>query len=86
MTQQAGRRMTIRGMVLPADWDKDGQVLQVLIDTPEENEFFVEPNVKGRELARLIHQHVEVCGDVTVSAGGDVRLTVASYRRLGQNG
>lgn len=55
---------TVRGIVIPVDWDDDGNALAVAILGPGEEEHFVEQDEKGKELLELIRQEIEVSGVV----------------------
>jgi hypothetical protein len=74
------RFTTIRGILVPADWDEEGNALAVAISTPGENEYVIEPDSKGQELLRLLRQEVEVVGFVEKERKDRSRIiTVKSY-------
>ena len=54
--------ITIRGIVIPVDWDEKGKVVGLSISTFNEEEYLVEPGEKGAELMRFIRQEVEISG------------------------
>ena len=54
--------ITIRGIVIPVDWDEKGKVVGVAISTFDEDEYVVERGEKGAELKRFIRQEVEISG------------------------
>lgn len=54
----------IRGVVLPMDWDDQGNVVRIAISSHDEMEYMVEKDDKGRELLAFIRKEVEVSGEV----------------------
>ena len=52
--------ITIRGIVIPVDWDKKGNVVGVAISTFNEDEHLVDNNEEGARLMQFIRQEVEV--------------------------
>jgi hypothetical protein len=61
---KAGTNLTsIKGIVIPTDWDKKGNVVSVAISTFNEDEYLVDRNEKGAELImRFIRQEVDARG------------------------
>lgn len=60
---------TIRGIVVPVDWDHEGNPSSVAIATQTEEEYLVSKDLKGKELLFLIREEVEVTGTVNEIAG-----------------
>jgi len=57
--------ITIRGIVIPVDWDEKGSVVALAISTPDEDEYFIDrDHHKGKELLHFIQEDVEVSGVV----------------------
>ena len=54
--------VTIRGIVVPADWDEKGNVVAVAISTYDEVEYLIENHEKEKELRAIIREEVEVSG------------------------
>ncbi len=54
--------MTIRGIVIPVEWDEKGNVLAVAVSTYDEVEYLIENHEKENELKALIREEVEVGG------------------------
>ena len=71
---------TIRGIVIPVDWDKQGNALAVAISGSDEEEYVIEKNEQGRELLGLIRQEIEVSGVVSKAIKGRKTIVVKSYR------
>ncbi|MBU2522625.1 MAG: hypothetical protein KKD50_10435 [Proteobacteria bacterium] len=70
----------VRGIVIPVDWDKEGNALAVAISSPDEQEYLIEQDEKGKELIGLIRQEVEVSGMVRKANKDRKTITVKSYR------
>ena len=63
--REAGNNLvTIRGIVIPADWDEKGKVVAVAVSTYDEDEYFIENHEKEKELKAVIREEVEVSGIV----------------------
>ena len=72
--------MTIRGIVIPVDWDEEGNALAVAILSAGEKEHFVEQDSEGKKLLGLMQQEVEVSGTVREMIRGHKVITVKSHR------
>ena len=63
--REAGDQLRrIRGLVIPTDWDEQGNVASVAIATPNEEEYSVGMDDKGKELIAFLREKVEVSGIV----------------------
>ena len=71
---------TIRGIVIPVDWDEDGNVLATAISSQDEHEYFVELDKKGKKMLGLIRRGIEVSGVVRKIIKGRKTIAVKSYR------
>ncbi|MGC9324188.1 MAG: hypothetical protein ACP5G0_05485 [Desulfomonilia bacterium] len=72
-------RARIRGMVFPAAWDEKGQILSVVIDTPDEQQYVVEPDEKGKDLIRLTRCEIDAEGNVWVNSSGTMVIRIQHY-------
>jgi len=54
--------LTIKGIVIPVDWDKEGKVVAAAISTHDEDEYLIDNDYKGEELLHLVREEVEVSG------------------------
>ena len=54
--------VTIRGIVIPADWDEKGNVVAVAVSTYDEVDYLIENHEKEKELKTFIREEVEVSG------------------------
>jgi hypothetical protein len=67
--------VTIRGIVLPIDWDRKGNVAAMAVSTYDEDEYLVEKDENGAALEAFMRKEVEVVGIVR-EAGGRQIITV----------
>jgi hypothetical protein len=75
--------VTIRGILVPADWDSGGNVVKVGVFTANEDEYFIE--VRGADrLLDLIQQEVEVTG-VLREDTGQKTIVLRKYRQVKKN-
>ena len=45
---------TVRGIVIPVDWDDEGNALAAAISSPDEQEYLIKQDAKGKELVGLM--------------------------------
>ena len=69
-----GRPITIRGIVIPVDWDEKGKVIAAAISTHDEDEYLIERIYKGQELLDLLRREVEVRGLVREKENKKIRV------------
>lgn len=71
---------TVRGIVIPVDWDEEGNTLVAAISGSNEQEYVIEQDKKGKELLEFIRHEIEVSGVVRNAIKGRKTITVRSYR------
>ena len=54
--------VTIKGIVIPVDWDEKGNVVAIALSTNDEEEYQIEDKGKGGELKRLLREEIEING------------------------
>ncbi len=74
-----GDLVTVRGIVVPAAWNENGDVTAVAISAIGEEEYLVDGSEKQDELWNLIQEEIEVTGVVTEKAGGNKGIVVLRY-------
>lgn len=73
-----GKLSTLRGVIIPVDWDESDNAISVAISGNDEKEYHVSKDEMGKQLLALIQQEVEVSG--VVREKEDKRLiTVREY-------
>jgi len=73
---------TIRGLVIPVDWDDKGNVTATAISTHLEEDYLVEQNAWGEALLAFLRQRVKVSGSLTVKENGKKVISVKKYEVL----
>ena len=54
--------ITVRGILVPAEWDKSGRVLTTAVSTDQEDEFVIDSHNKGEKLCVHLRAEVEITG------------------------
>jgi hypothetical protein len=75
------REITVRGTILPAEWDRHGHVTSIGIGTEEEEDYIIFLDKIGEKLFKLVDRKVEATGSVR-NVYGDFVLTVNNYKLL----
>ena len=70
---------TMTGIVIPADWNDDHEVVAAALATPDEREYRIGGNRKGRELLSHLQHQVEVTGPLSEDEKGRRVITVSRY-------
>ena len=73
---------TIRGLVVPVDWDEKGNVTATAISTYFEEEYLVDQNAWGEALLAFLRQRVKVSGSIIQNENGKNIITVGKYEVL----
>ncbi|MDO9567752.1 MAG: hypothetical protein Q7J15_13590 [Candidatus Desulfaltia sp.] len=71
---------TVRGIVIPVEWDEEGIALAAVISGLDEQEYMIEQDEKGKELLEFIRHEIEVDGVVRKAIKGCKTITVKNYR------
>ncbi len=53
---------TVNGIIVPADWNENGNIVAVAISTNNEDTYFTEKDEKGEESLRFFREEVEING------------------------
>jgi hypothetical protein len=61
--------ITIKGIVIPVDWDEKGNPISVAIATHKEEEYLICNDYQGKSLIDLVTEEVEVTGLLKEIAG-----------------
>ena len=72
--------VTIRGILVPVDWDAEGTATKAAILTDNENEYLICDKKKIHELVGLMRQIIEVKGVVREEAGQRM-ITVRNWKQ-----
>jgi len=76
--KEGGTAVTIKGIVIPVDWDEKGTVLAAALSTHHEEEYVIHRDSKGKKLMTYMQQEVKVKGVVRKS-NNTKTITVNTY-------
>jgi hypothetical protein len=80
-SKKSSQLITLRGIILPIDWDKDGNVITLGLSGTDEKEYRIEVKAKKPELLALLQKEVEVTGLLKEEAGTRTIL-LKRYRQI----
>jgi len=60
---------TIRGLVIPVEWDDEGNILNLGISTYDEDEYWIEMDQRMKQMISILRKEVEVTGLVAENEG-----------------
>lgn len=63
------RIQTLRGVIVPVDWDEKGTAKAIAISTHDEEEYLISNDSKGKELFSFLQSLIEIRGSITEVAG-----------------
>lgn len=69
----------LRGIILPAMWDKDGKVQRISLNTQNEHEYMIDYSGRGKELLNHLQETIEIEGKVLQRVGGASYVKVNSF-------
>jgi hypothetical protein len=78
--ERNNEQVSIKGILIPVDWDDKGNVIKAAILTANEDEYIVEENEKGKKMLGLMQQVVEIKGVVREEAGHKI-ITVELFQQ-----
>lgn len=71
--------ITIRGLLIPVDWDEKGNITETAVSTYFEEEYRIERNARGEALLPFLRQKVKVIGFVRMDDRGRRVVRVEEY-------
>ena len=71
--------ITIRGLLVPVDWDERGNITETAVSTYFEEEYLIERNARGEALLPFLREKVKVVGFVSVDDRGRKVVSVEEY-------
>jgi hypothetical protein len=76
--ESGAKTVTVVGTIVAADWDENGAVVAVNLQS-DEDEYVIADTETAAELLHLVGQKVSVTGTVAESEEGSLVLTVSSF-------
>jgi hypothetical protein len=71
--------ITIRGLLVPVDWDEKGNITKTAVSTYFEEEYLIEKNARGEALLPFLRQRVKVVGFMRMDDRGRKVVRVEEY-------
>ncbi|MBC8177894.1 MAG: hypothetical protein H8E19_10865 [Deltaproteobacteria bacterium] len=73
-------KRTLCGTIFPVAWDKNDNVVGIVIDTPDRNGYLIDQNKKGKELLAYVRCEVKISGTMMrEDEDGDLIFKVKEY-------
>ena len=79
MALSGKKAVTLTGIVIPADWNDQQEVVAAALATADEREYRIAGNKKGKELLDALQQQVEVTGVLEKDEKGGSVITIRRY-------
>ena len=79
MKKSPGFRNRFQGIIIPSDWDNNGNITDITLQTHDEKTYVIEPSRIGNELYQHIRQSVIVHGKIRQRLDGRTLIRVESY-------
>ena len=79
MALKKSHTATVTGIVIPADWNDDQEVVAAALAMADEQEYRIFGNRKGRELFGFLQHQVEATGTLDRDEKGRTVITVKRY-------
>jgi len=73
------KTVTLTGIVIPADWNDNQEVVATALATADEKEYRITGNKKGEELLDALQRQVEVTGALEEDERGRNLITIRRY-------
>jgi hypothetical protein len=71
----------IKGIVIPAAWDQEGNIISLAIATNDEQEYLIDNRQRITNLISLLRQEVEVEGIIEQTEKNKIIRLASCYRR-----
>ena len=72
----------LQGIVLPNQWDNNGNVKQIALNTHDEKEYIIDFSGQGKELLNHLQKMIEIEGKVLRRLSGSLYVKVSNYNIL----
>jgi hypothetical protein len=71
--------ISMRGLLVPIDWDEKGNITEIAVSTYFEEEYLIEKNAREEEMLPFLRQKVKVIGLVRMDERGRRVVRVEKY-------
>ncbi|MFC1838105.1 hypothetical protein ACFL1N_00890 [Thermodesulfobacteriota bacterium] len=84
MESNRDNTMTITGIIYPSKRDNKGKIIEVLIDSLDDDQetYLVFPGKRSVGLFESLNKKVEVCGNLREDEKGNLILNVKTFKNL----
>jgi len=72
----------ILGIILPSQWDENGKVTRISINTHDERQYDVDYSGNGKELLNYLQKMVEIDGKLVQRLGGQQYVKVHTFNLI----
>ncbi|MBN1847651.1 MAG: hypothetical protein JW932_03620 [Deltaproteobacteria bacterium] len=79
----SSKDITIKGIIYPSSFDEDNHVIGIVVDTDEQDSYFVDNNKNGKALIDFLHCRVEANGSIRENEDGEYIINIREYKILG---
>ena len=79
MEEEFPELIKIHGIVLPIEWDKQGNIQSICISTFDEEEYLVEKDKTGRQLMYYIRKEVDISGTLHIKKDNTKKIIVKEF-------
>jgi len=82
MKNKKSEQSKLQGIVLPNQWDDNGNVKRIVLSTNDEKEYSIEYSGQGKELLNHLQEMIEIEGKVLCRPSGSLYVKVSNYNIL----
>ena len=82
MKNKKSEQSKLQGIVLPNQWDANGNVERIALNTHDEKEYIIEYSGQGKELLNHLQEMIEIEGKVLRRLSGRLYVKVSNYNIL----
>lgn len=78
------KRVTIKGIIVPMDWDENGDPLEFGLHTHDEENIIIAKSFNNKKLKKLLNKQVKISGIINYFYYGDKTLQPIKVSRYDQ--
>jgi hypothetical protein len=79
MKKSPGFRNCFKGIIIPSDWDSNGNIVGISLHAHDEKTYVIESSRIGNELYKYIHHNVKMNGKIRQRLDGRTLIRVVDY-------
>ncbi|MFC1862757.1 hypothetical protein ACFL1Z_02235 [Thermodesulfobacteriota bacterium] len=65
--KSSDKRLTLlQGIIIPVEWDDNGNITAIALSTYDEEEYIISNDEKFEELVKILRQEVKLTGDIII--------------------